>query len=53
MTVAELIQVLQQLPPDAPVALRSVDPDQRVRWQDIEAVEPRSYDGAAPVVLIR
>lgn len=53
MTVAELIEVLKTMPQEAPVALRSIDPDQRVRWSDIEAVEPRSYDDAPPVVLIR
>ena len=53
MTVAELIKVLQTMPQEAPVALRSVDPDQRVRWSDIESVKPISYDEAAPVVLIR
>lgn len=53
MTVAELIKILQTMPQAAPVALRSVDPDQRVRWSDVEAVERRSYDGGAPVVLIR
>ncbi len=53
MTVADLIKILETMPQNASVALRSVDPDQRVRWDDIEAVEPRSYDGADPVVLIR
>ena len=53
MTVAELIETLKDMPPGASVSLRSVDPDQRVRWSDIEAVEARSYADADPVVLIR
>lgn len=53
MTVAELIETLRALPPSAPVALRSTLPDQRVRWDDIEAVELRDPVGVAAVVLIR
>jgi hypothetical protein len=53
MIVAELIKTLEALPPDAPVALRTTLPDQRVRWDDIECVELRKPDSLPPVVLIR
>jgi hypothetical protein len=53
MTVADLIKTLERLPPDAPVALRTVLPSQGVRWDDIEDVELRAPDGLPPVVLIR
>ena len=32
MTVAELIKTLEALPPRAPVALRTILPNKRVRW---------------------
>lgn len=53
MTVADLIKALESLPPDAPVALRTVLPDQRIRWDDIESIELRAPDDLPPVVLIR
>jgi hypothetical protein len=53
MTVSELIKVLQSMPPTAPVALRSVLPNQAVRWDDIERIERRAPLGLPPVVLIR
>ncbi len=53
MTVADLIKALEALPADAPVALRTMLPDQRVRWDDIEPVELRALDDLPPVVLIR
>ena len=53
MTVAELIKTLEALPPQAPVALRTILPDQRIRWDDIESVELRAPEGLSPVVLIR
>lgn len=53
MTVAELIKTLKALPPDAPVALRTILPDQRICWDDIERVELRGPDSLPPVVLIR
>lgn len=53
MTVAQLIDHLERLDPELPIALRTVLPDQRIRWDDIEAVEVHQYDGATPVVLIR
>lgn len=53
MTVAELIKALQTLPQQAPVALRTILPNQRVRWDDIERVELRAPELLPPVVLIR
>jgi hypothetical protein len=53
MTVAELIKTLEALPPQAPVALRTVLPNQRVRWDDIERVELRGPAELPPVALIR
>ena len=53
MTVAELIKTLEALPLEAPVALRTILPDQRVRWDDIERVELRGPEELPPVVLIR
>ena len=53
MTVAELIKTLEALPPQAPVALRTILPNQRVRWDDIDRVELRAPDQLPPVVLIR
>ncbi len=53
MTVAELIKTLEVLPLEAPVALRTILPDQRVRWDDIERVELRAPQQLPPVVLIR
>jgi hypothetical protein len=53
MTVAELIKTLEALPSQAPVALRTLLPNQRVRWDDIECVELRTPDHLPPVVLIR
>jgi hypothetical protein len=53
MTVAELIKSLEALPQHAPVALRTVLPNQRVRWDDIDRVELRAPDPLPPVVLIR
>ncbi len=53
MTVAELIKTLEELPQQAPVALRTILPDQRVRWDDIERVELRAPQQLPPVVLIR
>lgn len=52
MTVAELIRVLEALPQQAPVALRVVLPNQRVRWDDIDRVELRAPNQLPPVVLI-
>jgi hypothetical protein len=53
MNVPELIKVLETMPQDASVALRSVLPNQRVRWDDIDRVEKRAYDDLPPIVLIR
>jgi hypothetical protein len=53
MTVAELIKTLEALPQQAPVALRTILPDQRVRWDDIDVVELRAPEQLPPVVLIR
>jgi len=53
MTVAELINTLEALPLEAPVALRTILPNQRVRWDDIERVELRAPQQLPPVVLIR
>jgi hypothetical protein len=53
MTVAELIKTLEALPPQAPVALRTILPSQRVRWDDIERVELRDPENLPQVVLIR
>jgi hypothetical protein len=53
MTVAELIKALEALPRQAPVALRTCLPNQRVRWDDIERVELRGPEKLPPVVLIR
>jgi hypothetical protein len=53
MTVAELIKTLEALPLEAPVALRTILPDQRVRWDDIERVELRGAEELPQVVLIR
>lgn len=53
MTVAELIKALDALPPEAPVALRTVLPNQRVRWDDIDRVELRAPKRLPAVVLIR
>lgn len=53
MTVAELIKTLEALPPQAPVALQTILPNQRVRWDDVERVELRAPDQFPPVVLIR
>ncbi len=53
MTVAELIKVLEAMPQEAPVALRTLLPNQAVRWDDIERVERRQTDILPPVVLIR
>ncbi len=53
MTVAELIKTLAALPQDAPVALRTILPNQRVRWDNIDRVELRVPDQIPPVVLIR
>jgi len=53
MTVAELIRTLEELPQQAPVALRTILPSQRVRWDDIERVELRAPQQLPPVVLIR
>jgi hypothetical protein len=53
MTVAELIKTLEALPLEAPVALRIILPNQRVRWDDIERVELRAPEQLPPVVLIR
>jgi hypothetical protein len=53
MTVSELIKVLQSMPPTAPVALRTLLPDQAVRWDDIERIERRAPEGFPLVVLIR
>lgn len=53
MTVAELIKTLEQLLQQAPVALRTMLPNQRVRWDDIERVELRAPQQLPPVVLIR
>jgi hypothetical protein len=52
MTVAELIKTLEELQ-QAPVALRTLLPNQRVRWDDIERVELRAPQQLPPVVLIR
>jgi hypothetical protein len=52
MTVAELITTLSALPQDAPVALRTILPNQRVRWDNIDRVELRAPDQIPPVVLI-
>ena len=53
MTVAELIKRLGELPQQAPVALRTVLPNQGVRWDDVERVELRAPQRLPPVVLIR
>lgn len=53
MTVAELIKSLEQLPQHAPVALRTILPNQRVRWDDVERIELRAPQQLPPVVLIR
>lgn len=53
MTVAELIKTLEALPQQAPVALRTRLPNQRVRWDDVDRVELRAPDQLQPVVLIR
>jgi hypothetical protein len=53
MTVAELVEVLKSMPKDAPVALRTVLPNQRIRWDDIDRVEFRTMEGLPPVVLVR
>lgn len=53
MTVSELIKVLKSMPPEAPVALRTILPNQRVQWDDIDRVELRAPDGLPPVVLVR
>jgi len=53
MTVAELIMALEALPPQAPVALRTVLPNQRVRWDDLDQVELRAPPRLPPVVLLR
>lgn len=53
MTVAELIKALEALPQQAPVALRTVLPNQGVRWDDIDRVELRAPAQLPPVVLIR
>ena len=53
MTVAELIEELRSMPRDAPVALRTTLPNQRVRWDDLERIEHRSLHGLPPVVLLR
>ena len=53
MMVAELIRVLETMQQDASVALRSVLPNQRVRWDDIDRVEKRACDDPPPIVLIR
>lgn len=53
MTVAELIKTLEELPQQVPVALRTILPNQRVRWDDIECVELRGPEDLPPVVLIR
>jgi len=53
MTVAELIKMLEGLPQQAPVALRTILPDQRVRWDGIDRVELRAPEHLPPVVLIR
>jgi len=52
MTVAELITTLSALPQDAPVALRTILPNQRDRWDNIDRVELRALDQLPPVVLI-
>ncbi len=52
MTVAELITTLSALPQDAPVALRTILPNQRVRWDNVDRVELRAPDQLPPVVLI-
>ena len=53
MTVADLIKALEALPQQAPVALRTILPNQRVRWDDIERVELRGPEKLPPIVLIR
>jgi hypothetical protein len=53
MTVAELIEQLKTMPEAAPVALRTVLPNQRIRWDDIDRVELRTTEGLPPVVLVR
>ena len=53
MTVAELIKTLEAVPQQAPVALRAILPNQRVRWDDIERAELRAPQQLPPVVLIR
>jgi hypothetical protein len=51
MTVADLIKTLDALP--QPMALRTVLPNARVRWDAIERVEVRAPDQLPPVVLIQ
>jgi hypothetical protein len=53
VTVAELIKTLETLPQQAPVALRTILPNQRIRWDDIDCVELRAPDQLPPVVPIR
>ncbi len=53
MTVAELIRALEALPQQAPVALRTISPNQLVRWDDIERIELRGPESLPPVVLLR
>jgi hypothetical protein len=53
MTVAELIKTLEELLQQGPVALRTILPNQRVRWDDIERVELRGPRDLPPVVLVR
>jgi len=53
MTVAELIKELRSMPQQAPVALRTTLPNQRLRWDDVEGVERRGAGGLPPVVLLR
>jgi len=52
-TVEDLVKVLLAMPQDAPVALRTVFPQQAIRWEAIERVELRAPEGFPPVVLIR
>jgi hypothetical protein len=53
MTVAELIKVLESMPQEAPVALRTLLPNQAVRWDNVDRIERREIDGLPAVVLIR
>lgn len=52
MTVAELIEALENLPQDADVAIRSVELNQRVRFDPIEIVRPVNFGIGPTVVLV-